>query len=83
MPAPPSLQNILKELADDIGQKQSHDLTSWAKQGVLLLNASLTVPEHQANAHANGIWEPLRMPLLRLLIKRDTGCLYSLGWFCT
>ena len=69
VPAPPSLQNILKELADDIGQKQSHDLTSWAKQGVLLLNASLTVPEHQANAHANGIWEPFTDAVIHHIIE--------------
>ena len=42
VPAPPSLQNILKELRSDIGEKRSHDLTSWAEQGVLLLNACLT-----------------------------------------
>lgn len=46
LPAPPSLQNILKELAEDIGSRSHHDLTSWAQQGVLLLNACLTVPEH-------------------------------------
>ena len=39
LPAPPSLQNILKELIDDIGLREHHDLTSWAEQGVLLLNA--------------------------------------------
>ena len=51
VPAPPSLQNILKELRSDIGEKRSHDLTSWAEQGVLLLNACLTVPAGQANGH--------------------------------
>ena len=65
IPAPPSLQNILKELADDIGVKESHDLTSWAQQGVLLLNAGLTVPAGQPNAHAGLIWEPLQMLLSR------------------
>ncbi|WP_395387753.1 uracil-DNA glycosylase family protein [Streptococcus suis] len=44
VPAPPSLQNILKELTDDIGVKQDHDLTAWAEQGVLLLNACLLRP---------------------------------------
>lgn len=57
LPAPPSLQNILKELAEDVGVKQGHDLTSWAEQGVLLLNACLTVPAGQANGHAGQIWE--------------------------
>lgn len=65
VPAPPSLQNILKELTDDIGVKQDHDLTAWAEQGVLLLNACLTVPAGQANGHAGQIWEPLRTLLLR------------------
>ncbi len=77
-PAPPSLQNILKELADDIGQKQSHDLTSWAKQGVLLLNASLTVPEHQANAHANGIWEPFTDAVIKVVNQKETPVVFIL-----
>ncbi|MGT2910916.1 uracil-DNA glycosylase [Streptococcus cameli] len=58
LPAPPSLQNILKELAEDIGPRTHHDLISWAKQGVLLLNACLTVPAGNANGHAGLIWEP-------------------------
>lgn len=57
--APPSLRNILKELSTDIGLRQSHDLKSWSAQGVLLLNAVLTVPKGQANAHAGLVWEPL------------------------
>lgn len=59
VPAPPSLRNILKELTTDIGPRQSHDLTTWAQQGVLLLNAVLTVPAGQANGHAGKVWEPL------------------------
>lgn len=59
VPAPPSLRNILKELTTDIGPRQSHDLTTWAQQGVLLLNAVLTVPAGQANGHAGTVWEPL------------------------
>ncbi|MDV8951590.1 uracil-DNA glycosylase [Leuconostoc falkenbergense] len=66
VPAPPSLQNILKELSTDIGQRQSHDLTSWAEQGVLLLNAVLTVPEGRANAHQGLIWEPLTDALIQI-----------------
>lgn len=58
LPAPPSLQNILKELADDVGERARHDLTTWAEQGVLLLNACLTVPAGQANGHAGQVWEP-------------------------
>ncbi|MCK8617227.1 uracil-DNA glycosylase [Fructobacillus sp. M158] len=60
MKTPPSLRNILKEVEDDEGQTRSHqDLSSWAKQGVLLLNAVLTVKEGQANAHQGQIWERL------------------------
>ncbi len=54
---PPSLKNIYKELQSDLGlEPPLHgDLTSWAKQGVLLLNASLSVREHQPNSHAH-LW---------------------------
>jgi len=56
---PKSLQNIYKELLDDCGIDNSHtgNLTSWAKQGVLLLNAVLTVEEGKANAHKDKGWE--------------------------
>lgn len=76
--APPSLQNILKELRDDIGERQNHDLTSWAEQGVLLLNACLTVPEHQANAHAGLIWEPFADAIMRLLNQKKTPVVFIL-----
>mgnify|MGYP003468501025 FL=1 len=50
---PPSLQNIFKEIEMDLGTPMPHngDLTRWAEQGVLLLNATLTVRAHQANSH--------------------------------
>ena len=67
VPAPPSLQNILKELRSDIGEKRSHDLTSWAEQGVLLLNACLTVPAGQANGHAGQIWEPFTDAVIKVV----------------
>lgn len=56
---PPSLRNIYKELATDIGinPPSSGNLTYWAKQGVLLLNATLTVRAHQAGAHQKKGWE--------------------------
>ena len=59
MPLPPSLQNIYKELATDIGKTppKTGDLTPWAKQGVLLLNAVLTVRAHQAASHQGKGWE--------------------------
>lgn len=56
-PTQPSMRNILKELESDLGAcRQSQDLTSWAEQGVLLLNASLTVKEGQPNSMAKD-WE--------------------------
>ena len=56
--APPSLKNIFKELEDDLGIKKiSNELEMWAKQGVLLLNATLTVRAHEANSHKDLGWE--------------------------
>ncbi len=59
IPKPPSLNNILKELQSDLGlvPPVSGDLTRWADQGVLLLNATLTVRENQAGSHQNHGWE--------------------------
>lgn len=56
---PPSLQNIFKEIQGDlgIGEPQSGNLTRWAEQGVLLLNATLTVRAHQAGSHQRHGWE--------------------------
>lgn len=56
---PPSLNNIYKELVDDIGcgYPSNGDLTSWAEQGVLLINSVLTVVEAQANSHKGIGWE--------------------------
>lgn len=58
-PVQPSLQNIFKELCDDIRcpRPTTSDLTPWAEQGVLLLNSSLTVQAHQANSHADWGWD--------------------------
>ena len=78
IPAPPSLQNILKELADDIGVKPSHDLTSWAEQGVLLLNACLTVPAGQANGHAGQIWEPFTDAVIKVVNNLDRPVVFVL-----
>ena len=59
IPKPPSLNNVLKEMANDIGTSYSKHgvLTHWAKQGVLLLNSSLTVSEGAPNSHQNKGWE--------------------------
>ncbi|HFU3803889.1 TPA: uracil-DNA glycosylase [Streptococcus suis] len=78
VPAPPSLQNILKELTDDIGVKQDHDLTAWAEQGVLLLNACLTVPAGQANGHAGQIWEPFTDVVIKVVNSLDQPVVYIL-----
>ena len=78
IPAPPSLHNILKELADDIGVKESHDLTSWAQQGVLLLNAGLTVPAGQPNAHAGLIWEPFTDAIIKVVNEKSDPVVFIL-----
>jgi uracil-DNA glycosylase len=59
IPLPPSLVNIYKELSDDLGIQPaaSGNLERWAKQGVLLLNATLTVQAHRAGSHQNKGWE--------------------------
>lgn len=57
---PPSLKNIFKEIESDLGkplERRSGDLTRWAEQGVLLLNATLTVRAHQAGSHQGKGWE--------------------------
>ena len=66
---PPSLINIYKELNSDIGMKiPNHgELTSWAKQGVLLLNATLTVREGQANSHQNIGWSIFTDEIIKTL----------------
>lgn len=78
IPAPPSLQNILKELADDVGAKHSHDLTSWAEQGVLLLNACLTVPAGQANGHAGQVWEAFTDAIIRVVNEQSHPVVFIL-----
>ena len=66
---PPSLQNIFKELESDLGQKPnlSSELESWAKQGVLLLNATLTVEAHKAGSHQGKGWEQFTDAVIRTL----------------
>ena len=66
---PPSLQNIYKEIAADLGTAihQSGDLTRWAEQGVLLLNATLTVRAHDANSHQRLGWGTFTDPAIKAL----------------
>ena len=80
VPAPPSLQNIYKELADDIGFKiPSHgQLTKWAEQGVLMLNTVLTVRRGQANSHKGMGWEQFTDRVISELNKKDTPVIFLL-----
>ena len=70
---PPSLQNIYKELQDDLGCKIPNNgyLKKWADQGVLLLNTVLTVREHQANSHHGQGWEIFTDRIIELLNARE------------
>lgn len=74
VPFPPSLVNIFKEIHDDLGKPipTSGDLTRWARQGVLLLNSTLTVRAHSAGSHQNRGWEEFTDEvILHLASKRD------------
>ena len=77
---PPSLENIYKELHDDLGCSipQTGDLTPWAKQGVLLLNTVLTVRAHQANSHRGIGWEEFTDAAIRVLNEQDRPIVYML-----
>ena len=72
-PIPPSLQNIYKEIESDLGRPSSThgDLTHWAEQGVLLLNATLTVRAHAAASHAGRGWEQFTDAVIRECSRRD------------
>lgn len=69
VPLPPSLQNIFKEIQFDLGKPMppTGDLTRWAEQGVLLLNATLTVRAHQAASHQRHGWEQFTDAAIRAL----------------
>ena len=69
VPFPPSLQNIFKEIQLDLGRPMppTGDLTRWAEQGVLLLNATLTVRAHQAASHQRHGWEQFTDAAIRAL----------------
>lgn len=70
---PPSLKNIFKELHDDMGCKIPNNgcLKSWSEQGVLLLNAVLTVREHYANSHQGKGWERFTDKIISILNQRE------------
>ena len=69
VPMPPSLINIFKEIEQDLGTRMpaSGNLTRWAQQGVMLLNATLTVRAHQAGSHQRIGWETFTDAAIRAL----------------
>lgn len=77
---PPSLLNIFKEIHDDIGTEipTSGDLTRWAKQGVLLLNATLTVRAHCAGSHQGKGWEIFTDAVIRNLAENREHLVFML-----
>lgn len=75
---PPSLVNIFKELYQDLGiQKIDGDLTSWAKQGVLLLNSSLSVRESCANSHSK-LWKDFTDNAIKYISDEREGIIFIL-----
>lgn len=77
---PPSLRNIFKEISDDLGVSvpASGNLTRWASQGVLLLNATLTVRAGQAGSHQGRGWETFTDAVIRKLGTEREGLVYIL-----
>ncbi|HEY4543933.1 MAG TPA: uracil-DNA glycosylase, partial [Tissierellaceae bacterium] len=77
---PPSLRNIFKELNSDLGYKipLNGDLKKWAKEGVLLLNTSLTVIEAKANSHRNKGWEIFTDEIIKIVNKKETPVVFIL-----
>lgn len=77
---PPSLVNIFKEIQSDIGTPppSSGNLTRWAEQGVLLLNATLTVRAHQAGSHQRRGWEEFTDAAIRILAEKRENIVFIL-----
>ena len=80
VPFPPSLRNIFKEISDDLGKPvpPSGDLTRWARQGVLLLNATLTVRAGMAGSHQGRGWEEFTDAVIRELNAGRDGLVFIL-----
>lgn len=80
IPLPPSLQNIYKEIKADIGKDapKSGDLERWARQGVLLLNATLTVRKAMAGSHQGKGWEEFTDAVLRILSQQREHLVFIL-----
>ena len=77
---PPSLRNIFKEIESDIGTPvpQSGDLSRWAKQGVLLINATLTVEAHRAGSHQRHGWEQFTDSVIAHLAEHRDNLVFIL-----
>ena len=80
VPFPPSLQNIFKEIQQDLGAPipPTGNLTRWARQGVLLLNATLTVRAHAANSHSMLGWQQFTDAAIRALSQHREHLVYML-----
>lgn len=80
VPHPPSLQNIFKELNSELGipTPESGELTGWAKQGVLLLNTTLTVREGAPQSHKGHGWEILTDKIISLINEKETPVVFML-----
>lgn len=80
VPFPPSLQNIFKEVSSDTGCPipTTGELERWAEQGVLLLNAVLTVRAHEAASHAGRGWEQFTDAVVRAIAREKEGVVYML-----
>lgn len=80
VPLPPSLQNIFREIEVESGKPApaDGDLSRWARQGVLLLNSSLTVREHAPKSHSGIGWESLTDAAVRALAERRDGIVFML-----
>lgn len=80
VPVPASLKNIFKELNRDLGLAipQHGDLTKWAKQGVFLLNAILTVEKNKAGSHKKIGWEQFTDEVIRTLSEKKEGLVFML-----
>ena len=80
VPFPPSLQNIFKEIQSDLGSPipETGKLTRWAEQGVLMLNATLTVRAHQAGSHQRRGWEEFTDAAIRALAENREHLVFIL-----
>ncbi|MDD4937645.1 MAG: uracil-DNA glycosylase [Candidatus Shapirobacteria bacterium] len=80
-PIPPSLANIYKEIESDMGERTKSiggNLENWAKQGVLMLNATLTVKAHMAGSHQNKGWEKFTDAVVKILSEQKENLVFIL-----